>query len=163
MGRRRTPTALKLAHHMPSLKNQTNREVEAPPIAELPPCPAYLRGHAADAWAHYTEEMHDLGMLTTLDLDLLAAFCEAVRQHRECCELEALLAVQDPVTRGMVVRSAGGSAYLNPLLTAKQGAARDMARIGQMLGLTPSGRASVAADRGGMTAKPDRLARKYGI
>lgn len=168
MGKRgplRTPTALKLAHNMPSLKNQPNRTVEAPPIAELPSCPAHLRGHAVAAWEHYTVEMHGLGMLTTLDLDLLGAFCESVRQHRECCELEALLAEQDPTSRGMVVRSAGGSVYLNPLLTAKQAAARDMARLGQMLGLTPSGRATIAAERGGMASrsKPNALATKYGI
>lgn len=165
MGRRRTPTVLKLAHSMPSLRNQPNREAEAPPIPERPACPPHLRGYAVEAWDHYVDEMMGLGMLTSLDLDMLAAFCECARQHREACEIEAELAKQDPVTRGLVVRSAGGSAYLNPILAAKQGAARDMARIGQMLGLTPSGRATIAAERGGMASrsKAGGLAAKYGI
>ncbi len=108
--------------------------------------------------------MMAVSMLSDLDLDLLAAYCETVRAFRECCEVEASLARLDQSSRGLVVRNGSGGVRLNPVIAAKSAAARDMVRLAQALGLSPSARASIAlSERGGMSTKPDLLARKYNL
>lgn len=152
-GPRPTPTALKRAHNMPSLKNRNKNEPDVPAIQYAPPPPDWIHPHARLEWERCAILMCDVGMLTELDLAVLAAYSESFATVLVATEKLRVLAKDDASTDGLVVRSQGGSAYMNPLQAIKQRAMRDMVKYAAELGLTPAGRASISVgDRGGAPA-----------
>jgi P27 family predicted phage terminase small subunit len=149
------PTALRV------VGSANPNEPEPELFNRLPACPKYLTGYAREEWSRAGRELLSVGILTNLDLGLLAAWCQTFKTWRGCVEAMNALEKQDPVTRGLVVRSPSGAAYQNPVLGTMNAAAREMRRLAQELGLSPSGRA-------GITVSPEskrhaELVKKYNL
>jgi P27 family predicted phage terminase small subunit len=86
-GRRPTPIRLKLLRGNPG-KQRLGREIEPP----RPPPPDCVRGYALDTWWTVGPELHRLGLLTTVDRAVFAAFCVAAGRWRTAEENLARLA-----------------------------------------------------------------------
>jgi P27 family predicted phage terminase small subunit len=155
-GRRKMPTRLRVVS-----RNANPHEPEPEAVSRLPACPKYLTGYAREEWSRAGRELVSVGILTDLDLGLLAAWCQTFKTWRGCVEAMNTLEVQDPATRGLIVRSPSGAAYQNPILGTMNSAAREMRRLAQELGLSPSGRAGIAVSP---ISKPSaELIEKYGL
>lgn len=74
MGRKATPTALKIIRGNPGKRPINGREPK-PPVAGLI-CPEHMSDIAAGEWARIVPVLIDLGLATTADRSVLIAYCE---------------------------------------------------------------------------------------
>jgi P27 family predicted phage terminase small subunit len=153
-GRRKTPTALR----RDGVPNP--HEPDPDKLEEVPPPPDHLTGRARDFWNSAASELVALGVLTSLDLPLLACWAELAKRHVLAVTAMNALEVQDPSTHGTIIRSSSGAAYQNPLLGVISSTAREMRRLGQELGLSPSGRAGLVVSR---APERETIARKFDL
>src|SRR4051794_37758421 len=109
-----TPTHLRLLRGNPS-KRPMRPEPQPTVPAEVPEAPGYLVGHACDEWYRISGELFRLGLLTILDIHVLAAYRQAYARWRAAEEALAKMAERDPGTRGLLVRDFAGNAKRNPL------------------------------------------------
>src|SRR5258707_15348900 len=89
-------------------KRAFRRGLEPERPAEPPEALAFLVGHACDEWYRIAGGLHQLGLLTALDVMPLAAYCQAYATWRAAEELLAQMAARDPVTSGPLVKSPPG-------------------------------------------------------
>jgi P27 family predicted phage terminase small subunit len=146
-GPRPTPTHLKLLRGNPG-KQAINRSEPQPEIpAAIPEPPAYLDGYAADEWRYIAGQLFYLRLLTSVDIAVLAAYCDAYATWRTAREAIAALADDDPVTHGLTVPTKNGSAQ-SPLALVARNAAKDMVRFASEFGLTPASRSRISVRSG---------------
>jgi P27 family predicted phage terminase small subunit len=126
-------------------KRPFKRGLEPERPAEPPPCPDFLRGYSCDEWHRVAPGLHQLGLLSLLDVQPLAAYCMAYHRWREAEELLAQMAARDPVTSGMLVKNQSGDARVNPLAKISRLAASDMVKHAAEFGFSPAARARIAA------------------
>jgi P27 family predicted phage terminase small subunit len=124
--------------------NPGRRPIRHEPEPAIPAqCPEplpHVTGLAADEWRRVGPELYRLGLLTVLDTSAFAAYCIAYgRWHLA----EQMLAEAGAFT----AKGSTGNTVVNPLLKIAAQAARDLIRLGNEFGLTPSARARVAAGR----------------
>lgn len=82
-GRRPAPTVLKLLKGNPG-KRALNPDEPRPEVPQdAPPCPTWLEGEGRKEWNRLAPHLHALGLLTAVDLGLLAAGCQAFGRWRE--------------------------------------------------------------------------------
>jgi P27 family predicted phage terminase small subunit len=148
-GRKAIPIDLQLIN---GNKNRlTKREIEARKAAEerLKPKadrvrpPAWLSDEAKREFKRIAKEMQDLGVLTNVDVDALALYCDAYAAYVECTRIiEA---------EGLMVEYTNKAAETNkvphPLLTKKKQLAEQMKALATEMGLTPASRAKLAMPR----------------
>jgi P27 family predicted phage terminase small subunit len=80
-GPKPTPPALKILRGNPGGRPIPKTvKVEA----HVPRCPDWLSPLARKEWRRTTRELAKVGLMTRLDLGLLAAYCEAMAQAIEC-------------------------------------------------------------------------------
>jgi len=112
---------------------------EPRPDNEKPECPDWLDLDAKAAWARLSDEMHRIGILTGVDRDALAAYCEAYSRWKK--------AVKRVIQDGQYIESTNknGSTYLmaHPGLNITKNALADMHRFMREFGLTPSARSGM--------------------
>jgi P27 family predicted phage terminase small subunit len=112
------------------------RSAVEPPVSPQPPePPGCLTGYALDEWHRLAPELHRLGLLTSLDVMPLAAYCEAHKVWREASEMLA----RTPEDEQLVV-----DGKPNPLVRIVRNAAHQMTAIGAQFGLSPCARLRVA-------------------
>jgi P27 family predicted phage terminase small subunit len=117
-----------------------------PQIAEsVPESPPFLIGYAADEWYRVAPELHRLRLLTIVDVQTLAAYCQAYLFWRTAAEALARMAEKDAATSGFLIKSQSGDAIQNPLLGVARRAAADMVRFAGEFGLSPAARARISA------------------
>jgi P27 family predicted phage terminase small subunit len=144
-GPRPTPTHLKLLRGNPG-KQAIGRPEPMPVVPiEIPPAPDYLVGYAVDEWDRIAVELHRLNLLTIVDINVLAAYCQAFKIWRTATETFTTMAERDPLMAGLMIKTSMGTAVQNPVyLTARQ-AAKDMVCYAAEFGLSPAARARIAA------------------
>ena len=87
MGRRGpppTPTHLRVLNGNPG-KRPLNRREPRPPRT-TPSCPAWLSKDAKNAWRRMVPALRDMGVLTIVDGEALAAFCKTYARWRQAEE-----------------------------------------------------------------------------
>ena len=136
MGRRGPapmPTALK------RLRGETRpsrlNDREPLPRRTVPRPPTDLDPAAKLIWRRTVREM-PAGMITAVDADALACYCEAVMRYRQAA---SLLARSAPLIRG----ARTGDLIANPLDRVTRGWADQIRLFARELGLTPSARAGL--------------------
>lgn len=113
---------------------------------EIPPAPRYLVGYARDEWDRIAVELHRLNLLTIIDINVLAAYCQAFKIWRSATETYTAMAERDPITVGLMIKSGkAGTPIQNPVLLTARHAANDMVRYAAEFGLSPAARARIAA------------------
>jgi phage terminase small subunit len=79
-GRRPIPTVLKLIRGNPGKERLPQGEAEPQRPDDIPPPPPFLTGHAADEWRRLAPELYYLKLLTAIDTNTLAAYCQAYKR-----------------------------------------------------------------------------------
>src|SRR5919106_1716223 len=108
---------------------------EPRPAPRLPTCPACLGDEARKEWRRVARGLAALGLLTSLDRGLLAAFCQA---HALWVE-----AVSSIGRYGTMVKSPNGYPMQSPYVAVANKQVEIMVRIASEFGMTPSSRTRI--------------------
>jgi P27 family predicted phage terminase small subunit len=138
------PTHLKLLRGNPA-HDAINKNEPQPTIdPAIPDAPPYLIGYACDEWYRVAAELYHLKLLTRVDVQPLAAYCQAYSILRTAVETFNAMAERDPTTHGLMVKGKAGGAFQNPLLLTARQAANDMVRYAAEFGFTPAARSRIS-------------------
>jgi P27 family predicted phage terminase small subunit len=146
MGRKAIPIELQLINgnknRLTKSEIEQRREAEKkikPNSNKVKP-PAWLNDVAKKEFKRIVKEMHDLEILTNVDVDALALYCDAYASYIECTRI-----IDE---EGMMVEYTNKAAETNkvphPLLTKKKQLAEQMKALATEMGLTPASRAKLA-------------------
>lgn len=151
-GRKPTPTHLRLLQGNPANRPVNANEPRPPRPPDIPPAPSILTPEAREEWNRVAEEVYNLGLLTVVDVQVLAAYCQAYGRWARAERKLAKVAELDDRTEGLIIKSANGNFIPNPLIWIATSAARDMVRYAAEFGFTPSSRTRIAVGRAVETA-----------
>ena len=107
------------------------------PLSTVPEPPDFLVEHAAQEWRRIAPEVCALGLLTTVDLAAMGAFCQAFGRWRMAEEAWIADGCPFESIRG------NGNSFMSPTMTAANQAMREMMRCAAEFGFTPSSRSRV--------------------
>lgn len=133
-------------------------EAEPAPEAGIPDPPSALCKKGLAEWRRVAEPLYHAGILTKLDRAVLAAYCDSYARWREAAQVLTRMAAADPVTGGLVIRTSNGNVIQNPILGIANKARAETVRYAVELGMTPSARTRVKANK---AIDPSDPARKY--
>ncbi len=132
-GRLRKPTALKGIDGGKAPARSTKSKTSEPkPPAGTVTRPVGLTVRARRHWAKLAPELVAKGVLTSWDVNLFAAYCEAVARYEEARLLVNRLGLLVPGQKGNLVK--------NPAVQIQRDASLEAMRIGARFGLSPSER-----------------------
>lgn len=138
-GRKPTPTAIKELEGNPGKRTLNTREPK--PVKKAPACPKWLEPEAKKEWRRLAHQMEQLGILTEIDRDSFAEYCQAYARWKEAEEF---------ITQhGTIVRTPSGYWQQVPQVSISQTYMKIMNRIAEQFGLTPASRSRIVADTGG--------------
>ena len=137
-GRKPKPTALKVLEGNPG-KRPLNL-YEPAPEGKLPECPAWLEEEAKAEWERLAVPMHNLGLLTELDMAAFAVYCQAYARWKEAEEF---------ITQhGSIFKTPSGYVQQVPQVSIAQQNLKIMQSFCSEFGLTPACRARIFAANG---------------
>jgi P27 family predicted phage terminase small subunit len=140
-GRKPTPTRLKILLGNPGCR-RIYPEPEPERLAECPEPPDCLGAYAAEEWRRVAPQLCALGLLTELDLPLLAVYAAAFERWRTAVEL--------------IEQTGAQGGLREPLAAIRKAAAEQMVRLAGEFAMTP--RARTWLTRGsGRQARPSRF------
>jgi P27 family predicted phage terminase small subunit len=121
--------------------NPGKRALRPPPepsiLPECPPPPDWLHNYAKQEWWRVAVELHVVGLLTSVDVACLSAYCSSYAMWRQASE---------QLTReNLLSETRDGRPCRNPLIKIIADAAADMVRYAGEFGLTPVARTRIAA------------------
>jgi len=154
MGRRgppKEPTAIRLIKGNTARRPLNDREPQPP--KQRPRCPAWLTPGAKRVWKRLIPVLEQMGVLTLIDGDAIAAYCQAFDTWREATKVLR--------RHGMTVRS-HGAVKPRPEWQIAQQALRTMRDYQRELGMTPAARAGIRIPDGAMPKEStlDRLRKR---
>jgi P27 family predicted phage terminase small subunit len=136
-GRKPIPTHLKLVRGNPGKRAIRSEPQPQQPQQVLEP-PSFLMPGAKAEWRRISGELTRLGLLTTLDVQVFAAYCQACARWQEA---ERMLAESGGA---LTVISARGNEMPSPVVRIADDAASDMLKYGSEFGLSPASRARLS-------------------
>jgi P27 family predicted phage terminase small subunit len=131
-GPRPTPTPLL---KLTGSKLAGRRGAEVRPDASMPKCPSWLDGEAKKKWKELAPELHRLGILTSVDGGVMAAYCQAWAEFK--------LSTETLQKEGRTFTTATGYMAPHPAVAQQRSAWGAMKAMGELLGLSPAGRVSL--------------------
>lgn len=134
-GRKPVPTALKVVRGNPG-KRPLNEDEPTPPKG-IPDAPDYLSPAAAAHWPVVAKQLDDAGILTGIDAQALAMYCEAFATWREAMDM---IRVEGPI-----VKAPSGYPIQSPWLGIANRAHDDLRKLLIEFGMTPSARTRIKA------------------
>lgn len=152
-GRKPTPTRLKLLKGNPGQRRLNAREPSVP--AAIPEAPEWLEGISREKWDELTEKLAGAQILTELDADVLALYCETWAEYRA--------ATDEIRSGGRVVKAPSGYPMTSPYVTIRNKALIQLRTLEAELGLTPSARSRLIAAVPAAGAVPGRDDKWAGI
>jgi P27 family predicted phage terminase small subunit len=130
MGRPRKPNHLKILAG--EREDRINRNAPIPAESDI--IPPDLSPQAQEVWDRLAPDLIDKGCLTSWDVDLFSAYCEAVATYHEC---------RDKMGTDYVVQGSTRNSVPSPYWRVMQDCIAAMVKIGARFGLTPSDRAGI--------------------
>ncbi len=130
-GRKPQPSLVATLHGNPGRRKRPAHEPQ-PTVATVYEPPAHLGEDARIEWTRLTTELRALGIITVLDLGLLAAWCTAWGDYVQ--------AERELRREGLVVESRDRGPVRNPWFLVRNKAIEQMLRIGSEFGLSPASR-----------------------
>ena len=121
-----------------------SNEISPAPIT-MPTPPDWLTDYAKDEWYNQTCELEALKILSTLDLSMLAMYCQQVGIFRQAQEelFKPSAGLGVDFEPGLVVTTPNGALQPNPLLGIANKAADIALKIASQFGFTPSARTRI--------------------
>jgi P27 family predicted phage terminase small subunit len=139
-GRPAVPNVIRLATGNAGRRPIKN---EPKPPPKRPPPPGFLSDFAKSEWRRVVDILYGCGLMTDLDVPMLAAYCDAYGRFVEASWTMEELAKSDKVTHGVVVRTANGNPIMNPVLCTLRSSRGDMARYAAEFGMSPASRSRI--------------------
>lgn len=133
VGRKPKPTALRILEGNPGKRPLPTGEPK--PRLGVGECPDWLSDVAKGKWAELVPELERIGLLTLVDNDALATYCETYAEWRRSVEYLREHGTVYESARGIIAR---------PEVGISQRARQLMRQYAQEFGLTPSGRVRLA-------------------
>ncbi len=133
-GRKPTPTALRRASGNPGKRGYNHAEPVVP--EGLPDCPDHLSAAAQQEWLRIAGTLHEIGVLTTVDRAVLAAYCQAYGRW-----VEAEERMKETPT---MLKTPSGYVQQSPWLSVANKQLELMGRFMSELGITPASRSRVS-------------------
>lgn len=122
---------------------------DKPVCTGRPVKPSWLGPIASKRWRVLVGELERMGIIGTIDGEILAAFCVA-------CE-EMQLATETLQQEGHYLRGPKGGLSAHPAVAQQRSAMRAIAALGNVLGLNPAARQRLEVPTGGTSEPPDPL------
>ena len=135
-GRKPKPNGLRLIQGNPGKRPINKHEPKF--MKGAPHCPDYLDACAKEKWKAVVSELAPQGILTKVDGDILAGYCQQYSIHVTASEFVASL-------DGKLTIVNAGRVQLNPMIKAARDALLVMNRLGVEYGITPSSRSRIHA------------------
>jgi len=133
-GRKPKPSNVHKLHGNPGRRKRNQREPK--PEVVVPDPPAHLEGDALEEWDRVVPELRALGLISAIDRNSLAAYCQA---YARWVEAEAKLKQY-----GQIVKSPAGYPMQSPYLGIANTALKFMRDFATEFGMTPSSRSRVS-------------------
>ena len=146
-GRHAKPAIVHLLNGNPSKRNREALEQEqAQPLApvEAPPMPDWLSPEAQAEWARIVPDLEMLGLISRLDRQAMAHYCEAAAEYR-FWTLKMREFSQGQSLRGDVQTYRSGAQDLSVWRKLRNDAERRANEAGSRFGLSPLARRSLKA------------------
>ncbi len=137
VGRRPTPTNIKLVQGNPGKRKIGAAAGEPIPAIRLPRPPDGLSAAAVKEWRRLGKQLAELGLMSPLDRNAFATYCEAWAQW-----LDATREIQN---KGMLIRAPSGYPMVNPFFTIARQCVKQMDSLLAEFGLTPGARTRLKA------------------
>ena len=136
---RAVPTALKLKRGNPGKQRLNLKEPHFHRGNKPPVPPRHLNGVAREEWQRIVDELHQLGLLTTVDLNVFAVYCQT---YARWVDAELQIARPDGTMQLTLTTDKGNEIY-NPAVAVAMQAARDLVKYAVEFGFTPSSRSRI--------------------
>lgn len=120
-------------------KRPVNRKEPQPAQGPMPRAPHWLSEEAKREWRRVARQLHAIGLLTTLDGDALAMYCETLATWKR--------AEGQVRAKGEVVKTTNGNIIQNPYLAIANRAKRDALVLMREFGMTPSARTRISVEK----------------
>lgn len=114
--------------------------------APLPPPPSWLSERAETEWERMVPIMSEAGLLTGLDVAVMAGYCEAYAQFVEATAGMNSRPRNGNASRIKLVQRTNAGVRPNPLVKIRQDALVQMRNYMGELGLTPAARQKIRAE-----------------
>jgi len=140
-GRKKLPTEIKQLKGTLRADRQLKDEMKPAKIVDLPYPPEYLNDDGKKEWYNIIKEYHKLGMISKLDLSMLALYCNEISIY-----IEMVNKLRDK-DRVMVFKNPDGSikyAAQVPYQKIANDALAKALKIASEFGLTPSSRTRIS-------------------
>ena len=111
-------------------------EPVGPVLGKMPPCPSHLNGEAQKTWSRVGRALIDMGVLTWVDLQGLAAYCVVYARWQD---------VETQLQTYGVMLSEDGRLFPSPYLKIAEDCLKQMRAWMTEFGITPSSRSRVTA------------------
>lgn len=129
------PTELKVLNG--TRKDRVNHTTPKP-MRVMPEQPPWLRPEAVELWDDIGPRLHKLGLLTEVDGEAFAAYCEAWATYVQ--------AQRDVVKHGQMVIGSTGTWIRSPAVQIMRDSSALMLQYAQQFGLTPSARSRLSGE-----------------
>jgi P27 family predicted phage terminase small subunit len=146
-GRKPLPTNLKVLMGNPG-KQKLPQNEPTPPPSDLPEPPVHLDAYGKEEWNRIAEGLYNMGVLTGIDQQSLAAYCAAYSRWRTAEEQIQERVKKGGVLAGLIDKTSNGNIIQNCLIGIANKAAGDMIRYASEFGLTPAARARLSISPG---------------
>ncbi len=134
-GRKSAPTALKILRGNPGKRSLPEHEPQ-PEIAAPEP-PIFLSDYARAEWARLVPELLQIRVLSRIDRDTLAAYCDALAEWKE--------ATEEIEKHGLFTTSSQGSEMAHPAVAIRRNAREHVRKFAALFGLSPADRTRIHA------------------
>lgn len=114
--------------------------------------PDWLSPDAAKHWPAIAEQLHQVGLLTAIDVTALGLYCEAFARWKD--------ANARIVKYGTVIKSPNGYPIQSPYLAIANKAHEQMTKLLAEFGMTPSSRSRVTVTKPNQSAQYAKFVRK---
>lgn len=145
-GPQRTPTkTLKIRGSWRA--NEPERKQEVQPETSMPGMPEWLSPPARRIWLRVAPVLARTGLLTELDGNTLARYCEAEAQYIQAKRyVDSLIkGTGDSVYESrLLIRTRNGNVIQNPAISLMKNASAEADRLGKQFGMSPSARAGLS-------------------
>lgn len=131
------PAELKLLQGNPGERRLPKREIEIPEPNATPPL---LTGRGREEWDRLAPLLKTLGLLKTIDREVLICYCQAVHDYD--------WAVRTLRKDGKIVRAGNGTKIPHPALAIQKRAASEILKFSVQFGMTPAARAGIDLEKG---------------
>jgi len=138
-GRKAIPSKILNLRGGTSHSHKKARENEPDPPSKMPKCPDHLDAEAKAEWTRAGDILESVGLMTGLDMAVLAGYCDAYSQWAK-----STLKVQE---MGMVYQKQDKTPALNPYLRVARESYDRMIKAAVLLGLSPSSRVNLKVEK----------------